>query len=75
MFIPTFGGRFFVVNYSLIAYSFLVTFGDFKYQRLVYALPVVWFMNLFYLYKDVATVLDFGFLLTPIFSFIRYLFV
>ena len=75
MFIPTFGGRFFVVNYSLIAYSFLVTFGDFKYQRLVYALPVVWFMNLFYLYKDVTTVLDFGFLLTPIFSFIRYLFV
>lgn len=75
MIIPTFGRRFFAVNYALVAYSFLVTFGDFKYQKLVYALPFVWLMNLFYLYKDVTTVLDLGFVLTPVFSFIRYLFV
>lgn len=75
MIIPTFGRRFFAVNYALVAYSFLVTFGDFKYQKLVYALPFVWLMDLFYLYKDVTTVLDLGFVLTPVFSFIRYLFV
>ena len=75
MIIPTFGGRFFMVNYALVAYSFLVTFGDKKFQMLVYILPFVWFMNLFSLYKDVTTVLDFGFVLTPIFSFVRYLFV
>lgn len=72
MFVPTFGRRFFAVDYALVAYSFLVTFGDFKYQRLVYALPFIWFMNLFYLYKDVTKVLDFGFFLSPIISFIRY---
>ena len=75
MFIPTFGRRFFIVNYALVAYSFLVTFGDYKYQKLVYALPFVWFMNLFFLYRDVTAVLDFGFVLTPLFSFVRYLFV
>ena len=75
MIIPTFGRRFFAVNYALVAYSFLVTFGDFKYQKLVYALPFVWFMNLFYLYKDVTAVLDLGFVLSPVFSFIRYQFV
>lgn len=74
MVVPTFGGRFFVVNYALVAYSFLVTFGDYRYKMLVYLLPVVWFMNLFYLYNDVTEVLDFGFFLSPIFSFIRYLF-
>lgn len=75
MFIPTFGRRFFVVNYALVAYSFLVTFGDYRYRKLVYALPFVWFMNLFFLYRDVTAVLDFGFVLTPLFSFVRYLFV
>ena len=75
MFIPTFGNRFFVVNYALVAYSFIVTFGDFKYRKLVYALPFVWFMNLFYLYKDVTAVLDFGFILPPIISIMRNLFI
>lgn len=74
MIIPTFGTRFFMVNYALVAYSFLVAFGDKKYRKLVYMLPFVWFMNLFYLYKDVTEVLDLGFVLTPIFSFLRYLF-
>lgn len=75
MVIPTFGGRFFAVNYALVAYSFLVTFGDFKYQKFIYALPFVWFMNLFYLCKDVMAVLDLGFVLPPAVSFVRYLFV
>ena len=73
MIIPTLGSRFFVVNYALVAYSFLVIFGDFKYKKLVYALPFVWFMNLFYLYKDLSNVLDLGFILPPIFSFFRYI--
>lgn len=75
MIIPTFGGRFFVVNYALVAYSFLVTFGDSKYKELIYLLPFVWFMNIFYLYKDVTAVPDFGFVLPPIISFFRYLFI
>lgn len=75
MIVPTFGGRIFVVNYALVAYSFLVTFGDSKYKELIYLLPFVWFMNLFYLFKDVTAVLDFGFVLPPIISFIRYLFI
>lgn len=75
MIVPTFGGRFFTANYALVAYSFLVTIGDTKYKQLIYALPFVWFMNLFYLYKDVSSVLDLGFILSPIFSFIRYIFV
>ena len=75
MIVPTFGGRFFVVNYALVAYSFLVTFGDSKYKELIYLLPFVWFMNIFYLYKDVTAVLDFGFVLPPIISFFRYLFI
>ena len=73
MVVPTLGGRFFVLNYALVAYSLLVLFGDYKYQKLVYILPFVWFMNLFYLFKDVTAVLDFGFVLTPIFSVIRYI--
>lgn len=75
MIVPTFGGRFFVVNYALVAYSFLVTFGDSKYKELIYLLPFVWFMNLFYLFKHVTDVLDFGFVLPPIISFFRYLFI
>lgn len=75
MIIPTFGGRFFVVNYALVAYSFLVSFGDKKYQKLVFLLPFVWFMNLFYLTKHVMSVLDLGFLLSPFFSFVRYTFI
>lgn len=75
MIIPTFGGRFFMVNYTLVAYSFLVTFGDSKYKILIYILPFVWLMNIFYLCKDVAEVLDFGFVLPPIVSFFRYLFI
>lgn len=75
MIIPTIGGRFFAVNYALVAYSFLVIFGDYKYKKLVYLLPFVWFMNLFYLYKDVTDVLDLGFILTPIFSFFRYIYI
>lgn len=75
MFVPTFGRRFFAVNYALVAYSFLVTFGDFRYQKLIYALPFVWLMNLFYLFKDITAVLDLGFVLTPLFSFVKYLFV
>ena len=75
MCIPTFGRRFFMVNYALVAYSFLVTFGDSKYKKLIYILPFVWFMNIFYLCKDVTDVLDFGFFLPPIISFIRYLFI
>jgi hypothetical protein len=74
MIIPTFGGRFFAVNYALVAYSFLTTFGDKKYRMMVYLLPFVWFMNLFYLSSDVISVLDLGFLLSPIFSFIRFTF-
>ena len=72
MIIPTFGGRFFAVNYALVAYSFLVTFGDKKYRMLVYLLPFVWFMNLFYLSRDVISVLDLGFILSPIISFVRF---
>lgn len=72
MVVPTFGGRFFAVNYALVAYSFLVTFGERKYRLLVYLLPLAWFMNLFYLAKDVSAVLDLGFLLSPIFSFVRF---
>ena len=75
MFIPTFGRRFFVVNYALVAYSFLVTFGDSKYKKLIYVLPFVWFMNIFYLCKDVMNVLDIGFVLSPILSFFRYIYV
>lgn len=75
MIIPTFGGRFFAVNYALVAYSFLVTFGDKKYQMLVRLLPFVWFMNLFYLSSDIISVLDLGFLFSPIFSFIRFTFI
>lgn len=74
MVIPTFGSRFFAVNYALVAYSFLVTFGDKKYRLLVSLLPFVWFMNLFYLTKDVLYVLDAGFLLSPIISFVRFAF-
>ncbi len=72
MIVPTFGGRFFAMNYALVAYSFLVTFGDKKFKTLVYLLPLVWFMNLFYLAKDIIAVLDFGFLLSPIISFVRF---
>lgn len=72
MIIPTFGGRFFVVNYALVSYSFLVTFGDKKYQALVYLLPFVWFMSLFYLARHIMSVLDIGFLLSPIISFARF---
>lgn len=75
MVVPTFGARFFVVNYALVAYSFLVTFGEKKYKTLVYLLPLAWFMNLFYLAKDVSAVLDFGFLLSPIISFVRFTFI
>ena len=75
MVIPIVGGRFFSLNYTLVAYSFLVLFGDRKYQLIVYMLPFFWFMNLFYLYKDVTTVLDLGFLLSPLISFVRYTFV
>lgn len=73
--IPTFGGRFFEVNYALVAYSFLTLFGDKKYSLFIYLLPLVWFMKLFYLSKDVMEVLDFGFLLSPLFSFARYTFI
>lgn len=75
MVVPTFGGRFFAVNYALVAYSFLVTFGEKKYKTLIYLLPLAWFMNLFYLAKDVSAVLDLGFLLSPIFSFVRFTFI
>lgn len=75
MVVPTFGGRFFAVNYALVAYSFLVTFGEKKYKTLVYLLPLAWFMNLFYLAKDVSAVLDLGFLLSPIISFVRFTFI
>ena len=72
MVVPTFGGRFFSVNIALVAYSFLVTFGDFKYKNIIYLLPAVWFMNLFYLTKNVMEVLDPWFLLSPAISFIRF---
>lgn len=75
MVVPTFGGRFFAVNYALVSYSFLVTFGDKKYKILVYLLPLAWFMNLFYLARDVTAVLDWGFLLSPLISFARFAFV
>lgn len=72
MIMPVFGRRFFAVNYALVAYSFLLTFGDKKYGMFIYMLPLAWFMNLFYLIKDTIYVLDAGFLLPPIFSFIRF---
>jgi hypothetical protein len=72
MIIPTFGGRFFYLNYALVAYSFLVSFGDKKYRAFVYILPFVWFMNLYYLARDIIMVLDLGFLLSPIISFVRF---
>ena len=72
MLMPEFGRRFFIVNYALVAYTFLVSFGDRKYQMLVYMLPFVWFMNLFYLAKDLIYVLDLGFLLPPFVSFVRF---
>lgn len=72
MFIPTLGTRFFTVNYTLVAYSFLVTFGDKDYKVFIHVLPLVWFMNLFYLAKNTMAVLDLGFLLSPVFSFIRF---
>lgn len=72
MVVPTFGRRFFVVNYALVAYSFLTSFSDNKYKALVYILPFVWFMNLFYLGRHVASVLDLGFLLSPLISFVRF---
>lgn len=75
MIVPTFGGRFFTANFALVAYSFLVTISDTKYKQLIYALPFVWFMNLFGLFKDVISVLDLGFVLPPLISFIRYLFI
>lgn len=75
MVVPTFGNRFLYVDYALVAYSFLVVFGDHTHRKLIYALPFVWFMNIFRLCIDVAEVIDLGFVLPPIFSFIRYLFV
>ena len=72
MVIPTFGGRFFSVNIALVAYSFLVTFGDRDYKTLIKILPFVWSMNLFYLAKNTMAVLDLGFLLSPVISFIRF---
>ena len=75
MIIPTFSGRLFVLNYALVAYSFLVTFGDKKYRLLVYLLPFVWFMNLYNLIIHIMAVLDLGFLLSPIISFVRFAFV
>ena len=72
MIIPIVGRRFFAVNYALVAYSFLVLFGDRKYKLIVYLLPLFWFMNLYYLAKDVMAVLDLGFLLPPIVSFFRF---
>ena len=73
MIIPTFGGRLFVVNYALVSYSFLSVFGDKKYKILIYMMPLVWFMNIFYLFKDVYEVLDLWFIFSPIISFGRYL--
>ena len=75
MVVPTFGGRFFALNYSLVAYSFLVTFGEKKFRALIYLLPFAWFMNLFYLLNNVMGVLDLGFLLSPIVSFVRFAFI
>lgn len=75
MVVPTLGRRFFMLNYALVAYSFLALFGDYKYKKIVYILPFAWLMNLFYLFKDVIAVLDFGFILTPIFSVVRYIIV
>lgn len=72
MVIPTFGGRLFKINYALVAYSFLVTFGDKKYNKLIYVMPFLWFMNIYYLVTDIIDVLDIGFVLSPIISFIRY---
>ncbi len=72
MIIPTLGRRFFSVNIALVAYSFLVTFHDRDYKKLIMALPLVWFMNLFYLAKNTMAVLDLGFLLSPVISFVRF---
>ena len=72
MIVPTLGGRFFSVNIALVAYSFLVSFGDKKYKALILALPLVWFMNLFHLAVNVMSVLDLGFLLSPVISFFRF---
>ena len=72
MFIPTLGRRLFLLNIALVAYSFLVTFGDKNYKILIMVLPLVWFMNLYHLTINVMSVLDLGFLLSPVISFIRF---
>lgn len=71
--VPTLGGRFFMVDLALIAYSFLVVCWNFKIRKIIYFVPFAWFMNLYSLMQLVLGVLDIGFLFSPFISFFRYL--
>ena len=73
--VPTFGGRLFTVSFSLIAFMWLVTIPEWKYKNLIYIMPFVWFMNLYYLMRSLSESFGLDFvILSPIYSIIKNLF-
>lgn len=67
--IPSVGGRFIQLAYPMIAYLWLSYFSDKIYKRFIYALPFIWFMNIFHMIQLYAGVLDWSFyILTPLYQ-------
>ena len=72
--VPSVGGRFIQLTYPMIAYLWLSYFSDKKYSLVIYCLPFVWFMNIYYMAIHYMNVLDISFFVaSPVYSALKYL--
>lgn len=72
--VPSVGGRFIQLTYPMIAYLWLSYFSDKKHSWIIYCLPFVWFMNIYYMAIHYMSVLDISFFVaSPIYSALKYL--
>lgn len=75
MAVPSLGVRFREVGFSFLAFLWLNHLARRKYDLIMYVLPIVFFMRIFYLTKDYLSVLSIDFLMSPLYSFIKYIFI
>ena len=74
MAVPSLGGRYLLLTYPIIAYIWLVTFKDKKYQRVLYLMPLVFSWSFFSQLVLYRNVLEIDFLVgNPLYLIYKYL--
>lgn len=74
MSIPSLGARYIRLSYPIIAYIWLVTFSNKKYNYFLYMLPFVFFMNIYSYINKYLSVLNLDFFVSsPIYLVFKYL--